>query len=286
MRLGTAQGGPWLSSVVSISDLVCRSLYHGTANPYLAGFQSKISGGTRCNVRNYLLSLITSALLTTSAFAQQAQQGADRIRAGPLTQITIEGKQITGDDVLVRKGTAYVSVTALAQALGASVASQGQVAVMSIPAAPEGDCRDAQSATRLSDAYRKAAVRIPDAVESLRALVNNQVAIIPATSFDKVDQQISEAHFHAQNDADRSVSYALSHANDTLAICTTSCCVVSHPSTRNRASSIPSCARWRASSPCRWGDCRARRVAAFSTPIKTMPKRSQQPAIRGIPELV
>ena len=169
-------------------------------------------------MRNYLLSLITSALLTTSAFAQQAQQGADRIRAGPLTQITIEGKQITGDDVLVRKGTAYVSVTALAQALGASVASQGQVAVMSIPAAPEGDCRDAQSATRLSDAYRKAAVRIPDAVESLRALVNNQVAIIPATSFDKVDQQISEAHFHAQNDADRSVSYALSHANDTLAI--------------------------------------------------------------------
>jgi hypothetical protein len=187
-------------------------------NPYLAGFQCKISGGTRCNVRRYVLSLITSALLATSAFAQQAQQGVDRTKAGPLTQITIEGKPITGDDVLVRKGTAYVSVTALAQALGASMASQGQVAVMSIPAAPESDCRDAQNATRLSDAYRKAAVHIPDAVESLRALVNKQVAIIPAASFDEVDRQISEAEFRAQTDADKSVSYALSHANDTLAI--------------------------------------------------------------------
>jgi len=187
-------------------------------NPYLAGYQSKISGGTRCTVNPYVLSLITSALLATSVFAQQAQQGADRTKAGPLTQITIEGKQITGDDVLVRKGTTYVSVPALAQALGASVASQGQVAVMSIPAVPESDCGDAQSTTRLSDAYRKAAVRIPDTVESLRALVNNQVAIIPAASFDEVDRQISEAHFRAQNDADRSVSYALSHANDTLAI--------------------------------------------------------------------
>ena len=169
-------------------------------------------------MRRHLLSLITSALLATSVFAQQAQQGADRTKTGPLTQITIEGKQISGDDVLVRKGTTYVSVPALAQALGASVASQGQVAVMSIPAAPESDCGDAHNVMRLSDAYRKAAVRIPDQVESLRALVNNQVAIIPASKFDDVDRQISEAHFHAQNDADRSVSYALSHANDTLAI--------------------------------------------------------------------
>ena len=170
-------------------------------------------------MRRYVLSLITSALLTTSVFAQQAQQGADRTKAGPLTQITIEGKQITGDDVLVRKGTTYVSIPALAQALGASVASQGQVAVMSIPAAPESDCGDTQNATRLSDAYRKAAVRIPDAVESLRALVNKQqLAIIPAKSFDEVDREISEAEFRAQTAADKSVSYALSHANDTLAI--------------------------------------------------------------------
>ena len=168
-------------------------------------------------MRRHVLPLITSALFAMSASAQQAQPGADRTKPTPLTQITIEGKQITGDSVLVHKGTAYVSVPALARALGASVSSQGQVAVLSIPAAPEPDCGDIRDAKKLSDAYRKAAVRIPDAVESLRALVK-QGTVIPAASFDEVDRQISEAEFRAQTDADKSVSYALSHANNALAI--------------------------------------------------------------------
>jgi len=164
----------------------------------------------------HVLPLLTFALLAVSVSAQQAQP--DRTKPGPLTQITIEGKQITGDNVLVRKGTAYVSVPALAKALGASVASQGQVAVLSIPAAPETECGDKLDVKRLSDAYRKAAVHIPDAVESLRALVNKQAEVIPAARFDEVDRQISEAEFRAQTDADKSVSYALSHASNTLAI--------------------------------------------------------------------
>jgi len=164
----------------------------------------------------HVLPLLTFALLTTNVSAQQAQP--DRTKPGPLTQITIEGKQLTGDNVLVRKGIAYVSVPALAQALGASVSSQGQVAVLSIPAAPEAECGDKPDVKRLSDAYRKAAVHIPDAVESLRALVNKQAEVIPAASFDEVDRQISEAEFRAQTDADKSVSYALSHASNTLAI--------------------------------------------------------------------
>jgi hypothetical protein len=167
-------------------------------------------------VRQYVLPLITFALLTMNVAAQESQPGAERAKPGALTQITIEGKRLAGDDVLMRKGTAYVSVPALAQALGASVTSQGQVAVLSIPAAP--DCGNRLDAKKLSDAYRKAAVRIPDAVEGLRLLVNKQGAVIPAASFDEVDRQISEAEFRAQTDADKSVSYALSHANATLAI--------------------------------------------------------------------
>ena len=45
-----------------------------------------------------------------------------------------------------------------------------------------------------------------------------QEALIPAANFDEVDRQISEAEFRAQTDADKSVSYALSHASNTLAI--------------------------------------------------------------------
>ena len=163
-----------------------------------------------------LSSLIVVALLSTSVSAQQTQVNPDR--AGPVTQITIERKQITGNDVLVRKGTANVSVPALAQALGASVTAQGQVEVLSIPATSESSCGDTPDTKRLSDAYRKAAVRIPDAVESLRVLVSKPSQVIPAASFDQVERQISEAAFRAQTDADKSVSYALSHANGTLAI--------------------------------------------------------------------
>ena len=149
--------------------------------------------------------------------AQQSPLGADRTKSGPVTQITIEGKQIKGDNVLVRKGVTYVSVPALAQALGASVSSQGAMTVLSTPAAPEPACGNGADARKLSDSYRKAAVRIPDEVESLRAVVK-QSAVIPGASFDEVDRQISEAQFHAQTDADKSVSYALSHANNLLAI--------------------------------------------------------------------
>jgi hypothetical protein len=169
-------------------------------------------------VRRLLLPLITSALLAVSLSAQEAQPGADHPKPSPLTQITIEGRQITGDDVLVRKGTTYVSLPALARALGASVVSQGQVAVLSIPTAPATPCGESPDVKRLSDAYRKAAVRIPDAIEGLRVLAAKSGVVIPAASFDDIDHQISEADFRAKTEADKTVSYALSHANSTLAI--------------------------------------------------------------------
>ena len=165
----------------------------------------------------HFLPYVICALLAVGLSAEDAQTGTDHAKPVPLTQITIEGRQITGDDVLVRKGIAYVSVPALARALGASVASQGQVAVVSIPAEPEPTCGDASDVKRLSDSYRKAAVNIPDAIESLRVLAK-QGSLIPGNSFDEVDHQISEAEFRARTEADKSVSYALSHANSTLAI--------------------------------------------------------------------
>jgi len=172
----------------------------------------------RCTVRRLVLPLITSVLLAVGLCAQEAQPGADHPKPSPLTQITIEGRQITGDDVLVRKGTAYISLPALARALGASVVSQGQVAVLSIPAAPATPCGESPDVRRLSDAYRKVAVRIPDAIEGLRVLAAKPGMVIPAASFDDIDHQISEADFRAKTDADKSVSYALSHANSSLAI--------------------------------------------------------------------
>lgn len=204
----------------------------------------------------HILSGVAVAALATSVSAQQTPVGPGRTKSGPVTQITIEGKRLAGDDVLVRKGTPYVSVPALARALGASVASQGQMTVLSIPATSESGCGDTPDARRLSDAYRKAAVRIPDEVESLRAVV------IPAASFDEVERQISEAEFRAQTDADKSVSYALSHATARSPSCTSSCAAAFRPRMPSRTSSIRSCAPWRASSRCKWDGCQAKRAAA------------------------
>jgi hypothetical protein len=167
-------------------------------------------------VRRHFVLFVTGTLVVVGAWAQEAQPGADHSK--PATQITIEGKQITADDVVVRKGMAYVSLPALARALGASVVSQGPVAVLSIPVQPETACGETAAAPRLSDAYRKVAVGIPDQIEALRALALKPGALIPAASFDEIGHQISEADYHAQTEADKSVSYALSHANNTLAI--------------------------------------------------------------------
>jgi hypothetical protein len=170
-------------------------------------------------VRQYVLSFVICALLAAGAYAQEAQPGGDHGKPAQLTQITIEGKQITGDDVYVRKnGTAYVSLPALSRALGGSVVSQGPVAVLSIPALPETLCGETAAALQLSDSYRKAAVHIPDEIEALRAQALKPGALIPAASFDDIDHQIAEADFRAKTEADKSVSYALSHANSTLAI--------------------------------------------------------------------
>ena len=157
--------------------------------------------------------LVLSALLAMGVSAQEPQKSA-----GSLKQITVNRKQIAGDDVLIHKGIAYVSVPALTRALGGSMASQGHVAVISVPAAPESECEATPGGKKLSDAYRKAAVSIPDAIERIRALVQKHGTVIPAARFDEVEHEISEADFHIQTGADKSVSYALSHASNTLAI--------------------------------------------------------------------
>ena len=167
----------------------------------------------------HFVAFIVSAWLAGLAWTQEAQPVGEHSKSIPLTQITIEGKQITGDDVYVRKnGTTYVSLQALSRALGGSVVSQGTIAVLSIPALPETLCGETAAALQLSDSYRKAAVHIPDEIEALRAQALKPGALIPAASFDDIDHQIAEADFRAKTEADKSVSYALSHANSTLAI--------------------------------------------------------------------
>lgn len=172
----------------------------------------------RCTVKRLVSLFFTAALLASSVPAQQLPEGGRRANPGSLTQITIAGKRIAGDDVLVRKGTAYVSVPALLEALGGSLAREGNVAVISVPAAGESDRGDAAGAKTLSAAYRKAAVRIPDTIEILRTLVYKHVPEVLTPRFDALNHDIATADLSLQTDADKAVSYALSNAANKLEI--------------------------------------------------------------------
>ena len=132
-------------------------------------------------MRRHVLPLIAFALIAMNVSAQQPQPGGDRAKSAPVTQITIEGKQIKGDNVLVRKGITYVSVPALAQALGASVSSQGAMTVLSTPAAPEPAlwerCRRQETVRRLPEgcgSYSRRGGESPGAREARSAYSRSQ----------------------------------------------------------------------------------------------------------------
>ena len=162
------------------------------------------------------ISLIAAVLLSTRGSCQQKVTGP--VELPPLSEITIGGSQIAGSDLVVRKGITYVSVPALTKALGASVDTNGSSAVLNVSSPAATGCGAAQATARLSDPYRQAAVSIPDKIETLRVLVKKREDIIPAARFDEVEREIFEADYRARTDADKSVSYALSHANNSLAI--------------------------------------------------------------------
>jgi hypothetical protein len=169
-------------------------------------------------VRRHLFLFLIGALLTVGSYAQDGQSSPDRGKTAVLTEITIQDREIKGDDVLIHKGTAYVSLPALIEALRATLVSQGQVAVLSIPTGPDSPCGETAAALRLSDAYRKAAVRIPQEIANLRVQALKRGALIPGASFDDIDNQIRNADLQAKTEADKFVSYALSHASSVLAI--------------------------------------------------------------------
>ncbi len=162
------------------------------------------------------LSLIAVVLAVPRICAQQ--KATQPLDLPPLSAITIGGSQIAGPDLVVRKGVTYVSIPALAKALGASVDAKGASAVLNPSFVDTTGCRAEQATARLSDSYRQAAVSIPDKIETLRVLVTKREVVVPSARFDEVEREIFEADYRARTGADKSVSYALSHANNSLAI--------------------------------------------------------------------
>ena len=147
-----------------------------------------------------------------------AQSAGSSSTAAVRKRVYVDGKALPADRVVLRDGVAYVDVSALARALGASVdAEEGRVVVT--PARPNAECGTTTvEGQHFSSQFRSDVAGVAEEIESLRAVVSKKEKIPLGPRFDAIDRQLTLATAHVQTDADMAVYYALSYANNSLAI--------------------------------------------------------------------
>jgi len=168
--------------------------------------------------RTVFLCLASLSFVALSA-AQQSQHAKDSAAAAR-KRVYVDGKLIAASKVMVKDGVSYVDATTLAQALGASVESgEGGLMVRSAPK-PSCDCQRTTSVEgqRISEQFRGDVAGVADEIESLRAVVLKKDKAPIGPRFDEIDHKLSLSTVHVQTDADVAVYYALSYANNSLAI--------------------------------------------------------------------
>jgi hypothetical protein len=161
-----------------------------------------------------LLLLLAVLLLVATGSSQQASQAGSALRK----RVFVDGKLVPTNRIITKDGIDYVDVSFLAEALGASLQS-GESGVMIRSAAKTDDCnKSVVEGQRFSEQFRADVARVADEIESLRAVVLKREKIDVGTRFDEIDGELSQAKSHMQTDADSAVYYALSYANNSLAI--------------------------------------------------------------------
>jgi hypothetical protein len=146
--------------------------------------------------------------------AGSGQQGA----SVPRKRLFVDGKPIPTTRIVNKDGIDYVDASFLAEALGASVQS-AEAGVMIRSAAKTEECdKGVVERQRFSDQFRSDVARVADEIESLRAVVLKREKVDVGARFDEIDGELSLAKTHVQTEADSAVYYALSYANNSLAI--------------------------------------------------------------------
>jgi hypothetical protein len=153
--------------------------------------------------------------------AAVAQQLPHPKEASPAVRkrVYVDGKVIASGKVLAKDGNTYVDITTLAEALGASVKSGEGGLMITSPARPS--CESEKTSVEgqpISEQFRHDVAEVADEIESLRAVVRMKEKVPIGSKFDKIDDKLSVSTVHAQTSADWAVYYALSFANNSLAI--------------------------------------------------------------------
>jgi len=133
-------------------------------------------------------------------------------------KVFINGTLVGAGKVIVKEGVPYVDVSALADALGASIET-GDTGVAVTTPTPKGECdKSTAEGQQFSQQFRSAVAGVPDEIESLRAVVMKREKVPLGPRFDTIDRKLTQSTAHVQTDADTAVYYALTYANNSLAI--------------------------------------------------------------------
>jgi len=162
--------------------------------------------------------LCAALVLTAPGTAQQPARSHESASAPPRKHVYVDGKPIPANQVIVKDGVSFVDASTLAKALGASVQT-GAGGVIIQTAKPSSNCdQTAVDGERFSPQFRSDVTGVADEIESLRAVVLKKEQVPLGPRFDAIDRKLTLATAHVQTDADMAVYYALSYANNSLAI--------------------------------------------------------------------
>lgn len=164
---------------------------------------------------------VVLALVLGFAVCGMAQSSSQTQNAASLAarrRVFVDGKPVPASRIVVKDGVSYVDVSTVAEALGASVQSgDGGVNVTTAPSKCDCDKTIVQG-QKFSEQFRSDVAGVADEIESLRAVVLKKEKVPLGPRFDAIDRKLTLATAHVQTDADMAVYYALSYANNSLAI--------------------------------------------------------------------
>ena len=163
------------------------------------------------------VTLATIAFVLTVGWSAQTWSQSKETVSVVHNRVYVDGKSIPANLVIVKDGASYVEVNALAEAVGATAQSSANGLMITTP--PRSECEGpGDRGQRFSDQFRSDVAGVADEIESLRAVVLKKEKVPLGPRFDAIDRKLALSTTHVQTDADMSVYYALSYANNSLAI--------------------------------------------------------------------
>ena len=165
-------------------------------------------------MRKYHICLGLTVVFLAGLGAAQTRDVAGAARR----RVFVDGTPIAASHVIVKEGVEYVEASTLAAALGASVQSRDD-GLKIVSSVSKGQCdKQVADGQKFSQQFRGKIASIPDKIESLRASVIKNDSVPLGPRFDAIDKELTLSTTLVQSDADMAVYYALSYANNSLAI--------------------------------------------------------------------